>query len=170
VLNGSQHIKIRSSHHVAFFVVSKGLLHLSINLQAMATTSTIYLGDLRTEMTHIQSGTVVVTDAPIDNKGKGAAFSPTDLLASAFGSCMLTIMGISGREHGFSIDGTKATITKIMASNPRRVAEVHVTLDFPDIDYSDKHKAIIKKISETCPVALSLHQDLKQVVQLNFKR
>jgi uncharacterized OsmC-like protein len=135
----------------------------------MATTQTDYQGELRTKMVHLQSGSVVVTDAPVDNNGKGEAFSPTDLVASALGSCMLTIMGISGREHGYSIDGTTATITKVMASNPRRIAEVHIILNFPDFNYTQKHKAIIKKISETCPVALSLHPDLKQVVLLNFK-
>lgn len=135
----------------------------------MAIAKTKYTTDLRTEMTHLQSGDQVITDAPVDNQGKGEAFSPTDLVASALGSCMLTIMGIAGREHGFSIDGARASVSKIMASGPRRIAEVHISIDFPNVNYSDKHKAIIKKISETCPVALSLHPNLKQVVQLNFK-
>jgi uncharacterized OsmC-like protein len=135
----------------------------------MATTHTTYIGELRTEMTHLQSGEKVITDAPVDNKGKGEAFSPTDLVASALGSCMLTIMGIAAREHGFTIDGTKAEITKTMASDPRRISEVKIVLTFPDISYTDRQKKILEKISKTCPVALSLHPDLKQDVQLIFK-
>jgi putative redox protein len=133
----------------------------------MATIETKYLGTLRTEMTHVKSGTVVLTDAPVDNKGKGEVFSPTDLVAAALGSCMLSIMGIAANEHKFSIDGATASITKIMASDPRRIAEIVVDLDFPGI-YTDKQKKIIKIISETCPVALSLHPDLKQTVSLKF--
>lgn len=135
----------------------------------MATTHTTYIGELRTEMTHLQSGEKVITDAPVDNKGKGEAFSPTDLVASALGSCMLTIMGIAAREHSFTIDGTKAEITKTMASDPRRISEVKIVLTFPDISYTDRQKKILEKISKTCPVALSLHPDLKQDVQLIFK-
>ncbi len=135
----------------------------------MATTHTTYIGELRTEMTHLQSGEMVITDAPVDNKGKGEAFSPTDLVASALGSCMLTIMGIAAREHSFTIDGTRAEITKIMASDPRRISEVKIILTFPDVTYTDRQKKILEKISKTCPVALSLHPDLKQDVQLIFK-
>jgi uncharacterized OsmC-like protein len=133
----------------------------------MATSETIYVGGLRTEMTHVQSGNMVITDAPVDNQGKGEKFSPTDLVASALGSCMLTIMGIAANEHKFSIDGAKASITKIMASDPRRIAEIVVDLSFPGV-YTDKQKRIIKIISETCPVALSLHPDLKQTITIKF--
>ena len=133
----------------------------------MATSETIYVGGLRTEMTHVQSGNMVITDAPVDNQGKGEKFSPTDLVASALGSCMLTIMGIAANEHKFSIDGAKASITKIMASDPRRITEIVVDLSFPGV-YTDKQKRIIKVISETCPVALSLHPDLKQTISIKF--
>ena len=118
-------------------------------------------------MTHCQSGTVVLTDAPIDNKGKGEVFSPTDLMATSLGSCMLTIMGIAAQEHGFSIDGSTASVTKIMASDPRRIAEIKIDINFPEV-YSEKHKKILTIISKTCPVALSLHPDLKQDVNLHF--
>ncbi|MBU2557623.1 MAG: OsmC family protein [Bacteroidetes bacterium] len=134
----------------------------------MATIHTTYISDLRTKMTHLQSGESVITDAPIDNNGKGEAFSPTDLVASALGSCMLTIMGIAAREHNFSIDGTTASITKIMASDPRRISEVQIQLKFPEITYTQKQKRILEKISKTCPVALSLHPELKQTVDLIF--
>lgn len=134
----------------------------------MTTVSTIYSGNLRTEATHVQSGTVIITDAPIDNQGRGEAFSPTDLLAASLGSCMLTLIGISAKNHGFSIDGTKVSITKIMAANPRRVSAIEVILDFPQILYEANTKNIIEKAALTCPVALSLHPDIEQRVTFNF--
>ncbi len=135
----------------------------------MATVHLEYTSGLRTTMTHLQSGSIVITDAPTDNKGKGEAFSPTDLVAAALASCMLTTMGIAGQEHGFVLDGAKASVTKIMASSPRRIAEVQILIDFPDIAYSEKQKAIMQKIAASCPVALSLNPKLKQSVQLNYK-
>lgn len=134
----------------------------------METAHTIYLGNLRTKATHLQSGTEIITDAPIDNQGKGEAFSPTDLVATALGSCMMTIMGIAARTHGFNVDGTRLRITKIMKSDPRRIGEVVIDLDFPKIEYTEKQKKILQISAETCPVALSLHPDLKQTVRLNF--
>jgi len=134
----------------------------------METAQTIYLGDLRTKATHLQSGSEIITDAPTDNQGKGEAFSPTDLVAAALGSCMMTIMGIAARTHGFTVDGAKLHITKIMRSDPRRIAEVKIDIDFPDVEYSDKEKKILRVCADTCPVALSLHPDLKQTVSLNF--
>ena len=134
----------------------------------METTKTIYKGNLRTEMTHIRSGSVVVTDAPVDNKGKGEHFSPTDLVASALGSCILTIMGIAAQEHGFSIDGTSCSITKIMAENPRRIGEVKIEFDFKANTFTDKQKKILEYCVKTCPVALSLHESVKQNVTLLF--
>ena len=132
------------------------------------TTQTIYLGELRTKATHVRSGNNIITDAPPDNKGKGEYFSPTDLLATSLGSCMITIMGIAAREHGFDIDGTTAKIWKIMESNPRRVGEVKIELTFPKNDYSDKEKKIIERSAFTCPVYLSLHPDLKKTISFNF--
>lgn len=132
------------------------------------TITSVYTTGLRTEITHLRSGTVIITDAPVDNQGKGEAFSPTDLVAAALGSCMTTIMGIAGRTHGFSIDGTRMTITKIMADAPRRIGEIVVELDFPPNGYSEKEKAILTHITRNCPVALSLHPDLKQTVIVNF--
>jgi len=134
----------------------------------MATLHTEYLGELRTKARHLASGNELVTDAPIDNKGRGEAFSPTDLLAASLGSCMITIAGMAAQEHGFSIEGTRIDITKIMASDPRRVAEVIVDLYFPDNNYTDKQKAIIRVACLNCPVAKSLHSDLKQTVVFNF--
>src|SRR5437868_3327806 len=107
----------------------------------MDTTHTTYLGDLRTEATHVRSGVKLITDAPPDNQGKGESFSPSDLLATALGSCMLAIMGIAARTHNINMDGTKIKILKVMAANPRRVSEVHVTFDMPAIQFSDKEKS-----------------------------
>ncbi|MCX6243739.1 MAG: OsmC family protein [Bacteroidetes bacterium] len=134
----------------------------------METVKTIYLGELRTNATHVRSGNTLITDAPVDNKGKGEAFSPTDLLATSLGSCMMTIIGIAARTHGFDVDGTVMRITKIMAENPRRVGEVVVEFDFPQKVYSEKEKAIILHSAKTCPVAQSLHPDLKQTIVMNF--
>ena len=134
----------------------------------METAKTIYFGNLRTEATHVRSGQKIVTDAPVDNQGKGEFFSPTDLLATALASCMLTIMGIAARTHGFDIDGTEVKITKVMGVNPRRVVEVIVELNFPR-NYSVKEKRIIELSAKECPVANSLHPDLKQTVVFNYK-
>jgi putative redox protein len=135
----------------------------------METVHTIYRGDLRTVAVHLQSGSEIITDAPADNQGKGEAFSPTDMVATALGSCMMTIMGIAGRTHGFDVDGTELSITKIMQSNPRRIGEILVNIDFPPVAYTEKQKKILQVCAETCPVALSLHPEVKQTVRLNYK-
>ncbi|GAA4320627.1 OsmC family protein [Mucilaginibacter gynuensis] len=133
----------------------------------MATIETTYLGDLRTEATHLQSGTKIITDAPVDNQGRGEAFSPTDLLAASLGSCMLTIMGIAARTHSIDIDNTQCSITKIMAANPRRVSEVVVNLKFPK-EYTEKEQKILEHAALTCPVYLSLNADLIKTVDFGW--
>jgi len=134
----------------------------------MPTSEVIYTSGLRTEATHVLSGDKIITDAPPDNKGRGDAFSPTDLMATSLASCMLTIMGISAREHDFSIDGTTASVTKVMYSDPRRVGEIHIKLSFPHNNYSEKEKKFIEKAAFTCPVSQSLHPDLKQQIEFLF--
>lgn len=133
----------------------------------MATIETTYQGILRTQAIHVQSGTEILTDAPVDNQGKGEAFSPTDLLAASLGSCMLTIMGITAREHQINIDDTTCAITKIMAANPRRVGEIEIDLKFPE-KYADKQQKILERAALTCPVYLSLHPDIKKSVKFNW--
>jgi putative redox protein len=135
----------------------------------METTKTKYLGDLRTEMIHVRSGSIIITDAPVDNKGRGEYFSPTDLVASALGSCIFTIMGIAAREHGFSIDGSSCAITKIMSDKPRKIAEIKIEFDLTSNSYSDKQKKILDYCVKTCPVALSLHESVVQNVTLIFR-
>lgn len=134
----------------------------------MTTIKTIYLGELRTENEHVQSGNEVITDAPTDNRGKGEYFSPTDLLATALGSCIMTIMGIKARDNGIDIEGTRVNITKIMASDPRRVAEVIVEFSFPERSYSPEEKTIVESVAGVSPVPLSLHPDLKQSIIFNW--
>jgi uncharacterized OsmC-like protein len=134
----------------------------------MKTSKIVYQGDLRTIATHIKSGKEVITDAPTDNQGKGDAFSPTDLLATALGSCMLTIMGIAGNTHKIDIEGITMDITKVMAADPRRVCEVIVEFNMTNNTYSDKEKAILQNAALTCPVAKSLSTDLKQTVNFNY--
>ncbi len=135
----------------------------------MITAKTTYLGDLRAESIHIQSGNKILTDAPTDNQGRGEAFSPTDLLATSLGSCILTIMGIKARENGIDLVGTEVEITKIMASDPRRVAEVIVEFYFPPKTYTGEQKRMIESVAGTSPVPLSLHPDLKQTIRFHWK-
>lgn len=135
----------------------------------MSTITTIYKGELRTRAVHNLSGTELTTDAPIDNNGKGEFFSPTDLVATALGSCMLTIMGIAARNHNFNIDGTTVKTTKIMGSNPRRIIEIVLEFEFPNpTQYSEKDKKFIEVSTRECPVAKSIHPDIKQTVILNL--
>lgn len=132
------------------------------------TVKTTYLGDLRTENIHVQSGSKIVTDAPTDNRGKGEAFSPTDLLATALGNCIMTIMGIKAMDNGIDIVGTEIEITKVMASDPRRVAEVVMDFKFPPKGYSDWQKAIIESVAGTSPVPLSVNPGLKQTIRFSW--
>jgi putative redox protein len=126
------------------------------------TSTVIYEGDLRTVATHLHSGTVIETDAPVDNQGKGERFSPTDLVATALGSCMTTIMGIKARDLNVDLKGMKIEITKIMKADPRRISGVHLTFHFPSSQQvNDKQKAILENAALTCPVAKSIHPDIE---------
>ncbi len=130
------------------------------------TSRIIYEGDLRTRMIHLYSGTEVITDAPLDNHGLAQAFSPTDMVATALGSCMLTVMGIKAREMELDLKGTEVEITKVMAAEPRRIAEIQVLIKFPARHFSEKDRKILENTARTCPVAQSLHPDLKKQISL----
>ncbi len=133
------------------------------------TSKIIYEGELRTSATHLQSGTIIETDAPKDNQGKGERFSPTDLVATALGSCMLSIMGIAARTHQIAIEGTECTIEKIMVANPRKIGEIVAHLHMKGQEqFSDKEKAILEHAALTCPVYLSLHADIKKNVTFHW--
>jgi len=127
-----------------------------------------YLGELRNEATHLPSSMQIITDAPLDNKGKGLSFSPTDLLCSSLATCMITIMGIYANEHGVNIDGLEAELIKTMAQNPRRVAQVDINFKFPKVNYSEKEKIALKNAALNCPVAKSIHPDIILNVVFNY--
>ncbi|SVA00981.1 uncharacterized protein METZ01_LOCUS53835 [marine metagenome] len=122
---------------------------------------------MRTESEHLQSGNKIITDAPIDNEGKGEGFSPTDLVATSLANCMLTIMGIVARRHKVNIDGTRADVEKIMGTEPRRITEIQIEFYFPG-NYDSKTKTILEKAALNCPVAKSLAESLQQSIGFNF--
>jgi len=134
----------------------------------MKTSKVIYTGNLQTEAIHLKSGVKIITDPPVDNNGKGEAFSPTDLLATSLGCCMLTIMGIVAGRNEINMEGTSLEITKIMESNPRRVSEIIVEFTMPKNNYSDKEKQLLENAALACPVAKSLSAELKQTVKFNY--
>ena len=133
------------------------------------TSQIIYKGSLRTEATHLQSGTIMETDAPVDNQGQGERFSPTDLLATSLGNCMLTIMGIKARDIQVPLEGTTVDITKTMKADPRRVGGIKVVFHFPaTLKVDDKQKEILQRAALTCPVAKSIHPDIEQDISFNW--
>jgi putative redox protein len=136
----------------------------------MAQIKNIYLGNLRTEAEHLSSGKKFITDAPVDNKGRGEAFSPSDTVCAALASCMMTIMGIVAEREQLELKGMEANVTKIMTSEPpRKIAEIHVALTLPaHVILSDKQKQMLKNAAHTCPVALSIHPEIIQKLSFNF--
>lgn len=129
----------------------------------MTTSTVLYAGDLSTKATHLKSGTSIVTDAPTDNNGLGRSFSPTDLVATALGTCILTVMGI--RAQGMSVDmkGATADVTKIMASNPRRIQKIEVIITMPAKNYSSKERKVLEAAAHHCPVSNSLAADVESL-------
>ena len=140
------------------------------NIYIMTSTIT-YEGSLRTIATHLQSGTVIETDAPLDNQGKAERFSPSDLVATALGSCMLTIMGIKARDMKIDLVDTKIEIEKIMKSDPRRISGINITFSFPDeLQLGEKDRTILERAAHTCPVINSIHPDIEVKVMFNWER
>lgn len=131
------------------------------------TSKITYLGDLSTSSIHLQSGSEIISDAPIDNNGKGEAFSPTDTVANALGSCMFTVMGIKAQDLNVDLSNSTAEITKIMAADPRRISEIHVVFNF-SVATDIKNKTILERTAMTCPVYYSLHPDIKKVITFNW--
>jgi len=126
------------------------------------TSSIIYEGNLRTVCTHERSGSIIETDAPVDNNGKGERFSPTDLVATALGTCMLTIMGMRAREMKIELQGVSIDVEKIMSADPRRITGINLTFHFPErIQIEDNQKAILETAALNCPVIHSIHPDIK---------
>ena len=133
----------------------------------MATSIVYYSSELRTESTHLQSGETYITDAPIDNEGKGEAFSPTDIIATGLANCMLTIMGIVAKRKSLDIEGTKAEVTKIMGTEPRRISEIKIDFFFPK-SYDKNSKQLLQTAAINCPVAKSLANDLTQTINFYY--
>ena len=131
------------------------------------TSKITYLGELSTSSIHLHSGAEQISDAPIDNNGKGAAFSPTDTVANALGSCMFTVMGIKAAEMKVDLANSTAEITKVMAAEPRRISEIHIVFNL-SIEADDKTKTILERTAMTCPVYYSLHPDVKKVITFNW--
>ena len=126
-----------------------------------------YKGELRTEAVHLKSGKTIITDAPVDNQGKGEAFSPTDLVATALGSCMITIMGIVAEREGIILDGTTAEVEKVMATSPRRIGEVKIKIKFiQELNRDQKDK--LERAAKSCPVSGSLSENLKETVEFIY--
>ena len=135
----------------------------------MATSKVIYQGDLRTTCIHERSGSEIITDAPVDNHGKGEAFSPTDLAATSLATCMLTVMGIWAKAREIQLEGSTAEVVKIMAENPRRIAEIHVDLIIMNNLLTEKEQQQLEHVGLNCPVAKSLHPDIKQVINFRYQ-
>lgn len=132
------------------------------------TSKITYLGDLRTTSVHLQSLTTILSDAPVDNHGKGEAFSPTDLVANALGSCMLTIMAIKSNDLDVDLKGTTAIVTKMMQSDPRRISKIAIAFDM-NIETNEKDRIILERAALSCPVYLSLHPDVEKEIVFNWK-
>lgn len=132
----------------------------------MVEIAVVYRGELRCEATHGPSGAVVATDAPVDNEGKGESFSPTDLVATALGTCMLTIMGIVARRHEIDLVGTTVTVAKHMATEPvRRIGRLPVTIRLAK-PVTPEQRALLERAALTCPVHKSLHPDIEIPVEI----
>lgn len=132
----------------------------------MITARIEYIGDLRTKCTHVKSGVEIITDAPVDNNGKGASFSPTDLVANAYVSCMITIIGIYCNTHGINFKRAIGTVTKTMASSPRRISKLEINLDLAGNEWSDLEFEKVQRAAKACPVAKSVHEDMEIVIDI----
>lgn len=135
----------------------------------MSTIKAKYLGELRVSCTHEASGTQIITDAPVDNNGKGEAFSPTDLCVTALASCAMTIIGIYSKTNNIDVTGTFIEINKTMRENPRKIGKIEVIFHMPERIYSEKEKLSIERAARTCPVHLSLHPDIEQIFTFFWK-
>ena len=133
------------------------------------TASIVYKGHLRCECTHIQSGTVIETDAPTDNRGKGERFSPTDTVCVALATCIVTTMALKANEMEIDLADTTIAVTKHMLSDPRRIGKIDVTLNFPaSLQLDEKDRMILQRVGDNCPVLKSLHPDLEVNVEYNY--
>ncbi|NQZ44960.1 MAG: OsmC family protein [Flavobacteriaceae bacterium] len=131
------------------------------------TSKVTYTGELRTTCVHLRSGNEFITDAPVDNRGLGEAFSPTDTVATGLASCMLTVMGIKARDIGVALEGATAEVTKHMASDPRRISKIEVTFTMPN-GVAIKERTILERVANSCPIHYSLHPDIEKLITFNW--
>lgn len=127
-----------------------------------------YNQNLRVVSKHLQSGEEIHTDAPIDNHGRGEAFSPTDLVSTALGNCMITLMGIAANGHSIELGKIDASVQKIMGSNPRRISEIVIDFLIEDKNFTDKQRQLLEYAALNCPVAKSLSADLVQTISFKY--
>ncbi len=134
------------------------------------TSTVVYEDNLRTVCQHLRSGTIIETDAPVDNNGKGERFSPSDLVATALGSCMLTIMGMRANEMNVDLKGVKIEVEKIMKQDPRRIGGINLTFHFPEsLVLNERQQTILQRAADTCPVRYSVHPEIELNVNYNWK-
>jgi len=134
----------------------------------MKTSFVKYKGELKTEITHLKSSSSYITDAPIDNNGKGSDFSPTDLAATSLASCMITVIGIHCDQNNISFDSASADVKKNMGNSPRRIIQIEIDIDLSGNNFSDKEQVTIERVAKSCPVAKSLHPEIKQILKIKF--
>ena len=127
-----------------------------------------YLGELRVSSSHLASDTEIITDAPVDNNGKGESFSPTDLVATALGTCMITVMGIYAEKNGILMPNVYSRTNKVMSSHPRKISKLKIEIIFNDNQLSNEQKQSLKEVALNCPVAKSLHPDIQQEIEFIF--
>ena len=133
------------------------------------TASIVYKGQLRCECTHLQSGTMIETDAPTDNRGKGERFSPTDTLCVALATCIVTTMALKATDMHIELANTSIAVTKHMLSDPRRIGKIEVVLDIPgSVQANEKDRLILQRVGDNCPVAKSLHPDLDVMIKYRW--
>jgi putative redox protein len=175
-VNNAWNVVVRWTRQAQSYIHQRSIHHLSHGRPAyhrrgfpgMDTALIVYHGDLRTDATHVRSGTAITTDAPVDNHGKGSAFSPTDLLCVSLATCMLTTMGISAQAKAIPFRRATARVVKHMASDPRRVARVEVHIGVDGSELGPKERILLERIAETCPVARSLHPDIVQEMTFTY--
>lgn len=135
----------------------------------MQVSEVVYKGSLRTEATHLKSGQTIFTDAPPDNKGKGEAFSPTDLLATSLATCMITIMGIKANENDIFLDDINVEVVKEMGANPRKISAIRLDFEISGPNLTDSQKSLLEDAAINCPVALSVHPDIEKDINFEYK-
>jgi uncharacterized OsmC-like protein len=160
---------ISDDYVLTIFTNKNTIIKRSLSYNVMEISQINYTGELRNTAVHLKSGSIVVTDAPSDNEGKGEAFSPTDLLSVSLATCMLTFMAIQAKKSGFKLGLAKARVIKVMSALPRKVKQIGVHITIFEGEYLEEQKGILLNAANNCPVALSLSSELIQELQIDYK-